>query len=133
MALRNLVRSNYGGKLPVSVKYENLHSFKELVILCQSILETQGISHLHGSALFYMAQLSFTWLSSLYNPLKQISFFLSYVLNAFLFTQNFIKMTAMTHSSMKWQFARISDLLLIWNLEISCSMPNSFCAQIDGL
>ena len=53
MALRKLVRRNYGRKLPVIIKYQNLHSFKEvIIILCQSILETRRISHLHGSALF---------------------------------------------------------------------------------
>ena len=47
------VRRNTGGKLPVSIKYQNLHSFKEgMIHLCQSILETRRISHLHGSALF---------------------------------------------------------------------------------
>ena len=52
MALRKLVRSNYGGKSPVSIKYENLHSFKEgVILLCQSILETRRICHLHGLAL----------------------------------------------------------------------------------
>ena len=51
MALHQLVRSNYGWKSPVSIKYENLHSFKEVVIiLCQSILEIRRISHLLGSA-----------------------------------------------------------------------------------
>ena len=51
MALRKLVRRNYGRKLPVSIKYQNLHSFKQGVIrLCQSIVETRRISHLHGSA-----------------------------------------------------------------------------------
>ena len=53
MALRKLVRRNYGGKLPVSVKYQNLHSFKEgLIFLCQGILEERRITHLHGSAFF---------------------------------------------------------------------------------
>ena len=53
MALRKLVRSNYGGKSPVSIKYENLHSFNEVVILLyQGILETRRISHLPGSAHF---------------------------------------------------------------------------------
>ena len=53
MALRKLVRRNYGGKSPVSIKYENLPSFKkEVILLCQSILETGRISHLHGTALF---------------------------------------------------------------------------------
>ena len=53
MVPHRLVRRNYGGKLPVSIKYQNLHSFKEgLIRLCQSILETRRISHLHGSASF---------------------------------------------------------------------------------
>ena len=53
MALRKHVRRNYGGKLPVSIKYQNLDSFKEGVILLrQSILETRIISQLHGSTLF---------------------------------------------------------------------------------
>ena len=53
MVPHKLVRSNHGGTSPVSIKYENLHSCKECVILlCQSILETIRISHLHGSALF---------------------------------------------------------------------------------
>ena len=51
MALRKLVRRNYGRKLPVSIKYQNRHSFKEgVILLCQSIIETRRISHLHGSA-----------------------------------------------------------------------------------
>ena len=51
MALHKLERRNYGGKLPVSIKYQNLHSFKEgLILLCQSILEMGRITHLHGSA-----------------------------------------------------------------------------------
>ena len=53
MALGKIVRRNYGGKSPVSIKYQNLHSFKEgVILLCQSILETRRITHLHGSALF---------------------------------------------------------------------------------
>ena len=52
MALHKLER-RYGGKWPVSIKYQNLHSFKEgLILLCQSILETRRITHLHGSAHF---------------------------------------------------------------------------------
>ena len=40
MAPHRLVRINYGGKLPVSIEYQNLHSFKEVMIhLSQSILE----------------------------------------------------------------------------------------------
>ena len=53
MAPHKLERRNYGRKLLVSMKYENLHSFKEsLILLCQSILETRRITHLHGSAHF---------------------------------------------------------------------------------
>ena len=33
MALRKLERRNYGEKWPVSIKYQNLHSFKEGLIL----------------------------------------------------------------------------------------------------
>ena len=53
MVLRKLVRSNYGRKSPVSIKYENLHSFKEgVVLLCQSILERRRMSRLPDSAHF---------------------------------------------------------------------------------
>ena len=53
MALRKLERRNYGRKLPVSIKYQNPHSFKEgLILLCQSIFETRRITHLQGSAHF---------------------------------------------------------------------------------
>ena len=53
MALRKLERKNYGRNLPVSIKYQSLHTFKEgLILLCQSILETRRITHLHGSAHF---------------------------------------------------------------------------------
>ena len=53
MALRKLERRNYGRKSPVSIKYQNLHSFKEgLILLCQSILETRRLTHLHGSVHF---------------------------------------------------------------------------------
>ena len=53
MALRKLERRNYGGKSPVSIKYQNLHFFKEgLILSCQSILEIRRITHLHGSAHF---------------------------------------------------------------------------------
>ena len=53
MALRILERRNYGGKWSLSNKYQNLHSFKEgLILSCQSILETRKITHLHGSAHF---------------------------------------------------------------------------------
>ena len=53
MALCALVRRNHGEKSPVSIKYQNLHSFKEgLILLCQSILETRRITHLYDSAVF---------------------------------------------------------------------------------
>ena len=48
-----------------SIKYQNIHSFKEeLILLCQSILETSRITQLHR----------FTIGSSLYNPFKHIVF-----------------------------------------------------------
>ena len=51
MSLHKLVRRNYGRKFPVSIKYQNLHSFKE------------GIIHLYLSLKqdeyqIYIAQLS---------------------------------------------------------------------------
>ena len=53
MALRKRERRNYGRKSLVSIKYQNLHSFKEvLILLCQNILETRRITHLRGSAHF---------------------------------------------------------------------------------
>ena len=53
MVLHTLERRNYGVKRPVNIKYQNLHSFKEgLILLCQSILETRRITYLHGSAHF---------------------------------------------------------------------------------
>ena len=53
MVLYELERRNYGRKSSVSIKYQNLHSFKEgLIVLCQSILETRRITHSHGSAYF---------------------------------------------------------------------------------
>ena len=59
MVLRKLERRNYGGEWPVSIKYENLHSSKEgLILLCQSILETRRITHLHGSAHFTIPLIS---------------------------------------------------------------------------
>ena len=37
----------------MSIKYQNLHSFEEgLIVLCQRILETRRIPHLHGSTHF---------------------------------------------------------------------------------
>ena len=65
MPLCKLERKNYGRKWSVSIKYQNIHSFKEeLILLCQSILETSRITQLHG----------FTIGSSLYNPFKHIVF-----------------------------------------------------------
>ena len=74
MALRKLERRNYGGKWPMSIKYQNLLSFKErLILLCQSILETRRITHLHGSARFTIS------LNSLI--LDFVAFFSKMVLN----------------------------------------------------
>ena len=53
MALRKLERRNFCEKLPVSIKYQSLHTFKEgLILLCQSILEMRRITHLYGVAHF---------------------------------------------------------------------------------
>ena len=53
MALCKLETRNYDRKLLVGIKYQNLYSFKEwLILLCQNILETRKITHLHGSANF---------------------------------------------------------------------------------
>ena len=52
MALRKLVKSNYGRKSPVSVKYENLHYFKEGVILFVRVSLKQEEYHI------YLAQLT---------------------------------------------------------------------------
>ena len=53
MAWGKLERRNYGEKSPVSIKYQNLHSFKEgLILLCQSVLEMRRMTHLPGSAHF---------------------------------------------------------------------------------
>ena len=50
MVLRKLERINFGEKCPVSIKYQNFHSFKErLILLCQSIVKTRKVTHLHGS------------------------------------------------------------------------------------
>ena len=68
MALRKLERRNYDGKSPVSIKYENLHSFKEgVVLLCESVLEMR-ISYLHGSALF---TIPLSELINFYSPYNQ--------------------------------------------------------------
>ena len=53
MVQHRLARKNYDEKLPVSIKCQNLHFFKEARIhLCQSIVEMRQISHLHGLDLF---------------------------------------------------------------------------------
>ena len=53
MALYKLEMRNYGRKWPVSIKYQNLHCFKEgLILKCQSVLEMRRITHLHGLAYF---------------------------------------------------------------------------------
>ena len=44
---------NLNGEIMVSIKYQNLHYFKEvLILLCQSVFETRKITHLHGLADF---------------------------------------------------------------------------------
>ena len=51
MVPHRVVRRNYGGKLSVSIKYQNLYSFKEgMIHLCQSILKPDEYH-------IYMAQL----------------------------------------------------------------------------
>ena len=71
MALRKLERRNYGGKSLVSIKYQNLHSFKKgLILLCQSILETRRIIHLNGSAHFTIP-LTVLTLQDLKNQINQ--------------------------------------------------------------
>ena len=53
MTPHKLVRGTYGVKLSVSIKYQNLHSFKEgMILVCYSILETTRISRLQESLLF---------------------------------------------------------------------------------
>ena len=62
MALRTFVRRNDSGKLPVSMQYDNLHSFKKGVFsLCQVILETRRISDLFSSALFTITLIFITF------------------------------------------------------------------------
>ena len=56
MALHKLERRNYGRKSPVSIKYQNLHSFKERLIQSEYPWNKKNNT--------------FTWLSSLYNPFK---------------------------------------------------------------
>ena len=77
MALCKLERGNYDGKSLVSIKYQNLHTFKEgLILLCQSILEMKRITHLHGSAHFAI-------------PLNQDTYHITIILNnIFLFQLN---------------------------------------------
>ena len=53
MTLHKLERRNYGRRSLVSIIYQNLHSFKEeMILLCKSIIEKRRMPHLHGSALF---------------------------------------------------------------------------------
>ena len=54
MVPHRFVRGNYGGKLPVSIKYQNVHSFKEgMIPFSQSIL---GSVHIYMAYHIYMAQ-----------------------------------------------------------------------------
>ena len=72
MELHILERKNYGGKLLVSIKYQSLHSFKKgLILLCQSILETRRITHLHGTA-YFTIPLTFTSKNSAYTLFLKI-------------------------------------------------------------
>ena len=49
----NLKGEIIGGISLASTKYQNLHTFKEgLILLCQNILETRRVTHLHGSPHF---------------------------------------------------------------------------------
>ena len=78
MALRKLERRNYGGKSPVSIKYQNLHTLKEgLILLCQSILETRRVTHLHGLAHLIIPlreDLKKIWKNTFYFKLKVFLF-----------------------------------------------------------
>ena len=67
MVLHKPERRNYGRQLLVSIKYQNLHSFKEgLILLCQSILETRRITHLHASVHFTIPLIPLLWGKSLF-------------------------------------------------------------------
>ena len=61
MTLHRLVRRNQGGKSLVSIKYQNLHPFKKR--------SDSLISEYHWNE-----NITFTWLSSLYNPFN-VTFF----------------------------------------------------------
>ena len=51
MALHKLLRRHYDGNSLVSIRYQNLNSFQEgMILLCQGIFETRRIPNLHGSA-----------------------------------------------------------------------------------
>ena len=70
MALRKLLRRYYSGKSPKCIKFQNLHSFKEgMILLCQSILETRIISRLHDSA-FYTIPLKLSYICMSWSSLK---------------------------------------------------------------
>ena len=121
MALCKLVRSNYGGKSPVSIKHENLHSFKERVILlCHSILETRRISRLHGSALFTIPLrtlfLGKTWLGVMWLAQKQ----------PFLVTQ-----IGFTFLPQKAQIGDPLNRILIF-LTAICLLHSQLCTIIEG-
>ena len=61
MALRKLVRRNYGGKSPVSIKLRNLHSFKGGMIFLSEYPWSEN-------------NITITWFSFLYNSFNN-SFF----------------------------------------------------------
>ena len=63
MALHKLERRNYGRKSLVSIKYQNLRTFKEgLILLCQSSLKTRRITHLHDSTHFTILLILHQWI-----------------------------------------------------------------------
>ena len=102
MMLHKLEKENYGGKSLVSIKYQNLHTFKEaLILLCQSILETRRIT--------------FTWFSSLYNLFKSQQNFQTCLKSNFLFIffsnilQNVFKM-----NGVKLTICRLSLIGIYW-------------------
>ena len=62
MVLCKLERRSYGGKWPVSIKYQNFHSYKE----------AGRVDSLMSEYHWKEKNNTFTWLSSLYNPFKDI-------------------------------------------------------------
>ena len=107
MVLCKLVRRHYDVKLPVSIKYQNLHSFKEgWILLCQSILETRRITHLHDSTLFTIP--------------------LNIPLIHPILTQGLIEMILLSTSWRIFLFQSTnSSIITLGLVETICSMPES--------